>query len=101
MANAVKRKNGSERVAAGIGTIQVGNGTLEWYKVTEQTRYVLNNAIAGYMHQRLAEKRKPDSDRAAIIRLTRKINQIVRITRDPANFQSIPKMQQLMEQYSQ
>ena len=90
----------SNSATAGIGTVQ-GSGTLAWYKATEQTRYVLNNAIAEYVHQRLAEKRRPGSDPAAVARLTRQINKIVRITRDPGNFQSISRMQQLIEEYGQ
>ena len=61
------KKIGVEADVAGIGNTQVGSGTLEWYKITEQTRYVLNNALAGYIHKRLAEKRKQDSNNTTII----------------------------------
>lgn len=108
MANAVKENPKKVRSSglpsgiadAGIGTVH-SSGTLTWYKMTEQTRYVLNNAIAKYVHERLEERNKEQPDPVIINRLTRKINQIVKITRNPANFQSIHIMRQLVEQYGQ
>jgi hypothetical protein len=74
--------------------------SLVWYKITEQTRFVLNNALASHAVMLMAERDKPHPDQKRIDELILVINKIRSIIRNPDSFGSIEEMQRLTEQFS-
>ena len=97
---AVKRSAGANLHTRGITPRKITNGPLEWYDVTEQTRYVLNSKLTSYMKLRGAEQRSENPNTEKIARLTTSIDEIVDITSHLHSFQSMKPMKSILEKYA-
>jgi len=97
---AVKRSAGANLHTRGITPRKITNGPLEWYDVTEQTRYVLNSKLTSYMKLRVAEQRSNNPNANEIARLTSSINEIMHITSNQRSFQSMKAMKSILQKYA-
>lgn len=74
--------------------------SLDWYKLTENTRHVLNNIMTSSAKKQLEESMKDNPDKERLNGY-RSITQIVsEMTRDPKNFESKERMQEILEEYA-
>ena len=95
------KKVATIRSARGIITPKmITNGPLEWYDVTEQTKFVLNNRLAGYLKSRVAEQRNINPDPRKIATLTKSINEIIQVSDSPRTFQSLASMKKILAKYA-
>lgn len=84
---------------AGAVLLPDDESPMAWYRITEQTRFVLNNALANYAGRLMAEREKPHPDDRVLEQLQDEIGKITRIMRDSENFQSIEMMKKLTQEY--
>jgi hypothetical protein len=80
--------------------IFLSNSSLDWYKLTENTRHVLNQLLTGSAQKRFEEsmKQHPDQDRIDGYKTISRI--VADISRDAKNFESIEAMTEIIEQYA-
>ena len=84
----------------GITPRRIVNGPLEWYELTEQTKYVLNNRLSSSLKLRLAEERSGYPDPKTIENLNDDIHEIMRIKSSPNSFRSLKTMKNILERYA-
>ena len=74
--------------------------SLDWYKLTEHTRYVLNHLLASTAKKFLAEhlKTNPDQSKLDDYQIITRI--ITELSRDPKNFESKERMKEILEEYA-
>jgi len=74
--------------------------SLDWYKLTENTRHVLNNIMTSSAKKQLEESMKDNPDQEKLEGY-RSISLIVsEMTRDSKNFESKERMQEILEEYA-
>ena len=75
--------------------------SLDWYKLTENTRHVLNNIMTSSAKKQIEEsmKENPDQEKLDGYRAIRLI--VSEMTRDSKNFESKERMQEILEEYAQ
>ena len=81
-------------------SVFLSSSSLDWYKLTENTRHVLNHIMTSSAKKQMEESLKDHPDQ---IRLDgyKAISEIVaEITRDSKNFESIERMQELLQEYA-
>jgi hypothetical protein len=74
--------------------------SLDWYKLTENTRHVLNNIMTSSAKKQLEESMKdnPDQERLDGYRAISLI--VSEMARDSKNFESKERMQEILEEYA-
>lgn len=74
--------------------------SLDWYKLTENTRHVLNRLLTSSAKKQLEENSKehPDLNRLNGYRTISGI--VAEISRDSRNFDSIETMKEILEEYA-
>jgi hypothetical protein len=81
-------------------TVFLSQSSLDWYKLTENSRHVLNQLMSNSAKKQLEEKMKPhpDADRLHGYQLISGI--VSEISRESKNFQSIETMKEILEEYA-
>ena len=79
--------------------VPVNFSSLDWYKLTEGTRHVLNVLITDSARKQLEERMKEHPNEARIESLKTLSRTIVEISRDPKVFDSKDNMHQILEQF--
>lgn len=78
----------------------LSSSSLDWYKLTENTRHVLNNIMTSSAKKQLEESMKDNPDQEKLDGY-RSISLIVsEMTRDSKNFESKERMQEILEEYA-
>jgi hypothetical protein len=89
-----------KRAAKAERRVYVSMSSLDWYKLTESTRHVLNSLITGSARKQLEERLKENPDHQRIENLRALSKTIVEISRDPKVFESKTIMQEVLAQYA-
>jgi hypothetical protein len=91
---------GLTRRRRGSPNVFLSYSSLDWYKLTENTRHVLNNIMTSSAKKQLEESMKDNPDQRKLEGY-RSISLIVsEMTRDPKNFESKERMQEILEEYA-
>jgi len=74
--------------------------SLDWYKLTENTRHVLNGLMTSSAKKQMEEalKEHPNQERLNGYRMISGI--VAEISREPKNFESIETMKEILEEYA-
>jgi len=83
-----------------VNLIKPGTNSLDWYELTETSTYVLNAIIAYASTTQMKEERSSNPNKEKINYLQKLYQEVYNINRDSANFQSIDKMQEIINKYS-
>jgi hypothetical protein len=73
---------------------------LDWYKLTESTRHVLNHLMTSSAKKQLEESLKENPDQNRLNGYKTISNIVSGITRDSKNFDSIERMQEILDEYA-
>jgi hypothetical protein len=78
----------------------LSSSSLDWYKLTENTRHVLNGLMTSSAKKQLEEslKEHPNLDRITGYQTISGI--VAEISRDSKNFESIEAMKEILEEYA-
>ena len=80
--------------------VKPGTNSLDWYELTETSSYVLNTIIAYASTAQMKEEKKPNPDHKKITYLEMLYEEAYSVNRNTANFQSLEKMQEIIDKYS-
>jgi hypothetical protein len=80
--------------------VKPGTNSLDWYELTEASSYILNTIIAYASTAQMKEEKSLNPDRKKITYLERLYEDAYTVNRDTANFQSLEKMQEIIDKYS-
>ena len=97
---AVRKASVANLQKGAITPRRIMNGPLEWYEITEQTRFVLNNRLASSLKLRLAEQRSEQPNLPKIEVLTADINEIMRVKTSAKSFSSLRTMKNILQKYA-
>lgn len=95
----VKKLKGNSVGKRHTSGVFITNSSLDWYKLTESTRHILNIVITKASKERLKESEKLHPDSKRIAKLSAISLKAIAITRDTAVFQSKERMQEVMDEY--
>ena len=74
--------------------------SLDWYKLTELTRYTLNHLLVATTKKLLEERLQIVPNENKLKDYQRIINILTDLSRDPKNFESKDRMKMILEEYS-
>lgn len=78
----------------------LSSSSLDWYKLTENTRHVLNSIMTSSAKKQIEESLKENPDQEKLNGY-RSISRIVsEMTRDSKNFESKERMREILEEYA-
>jgi hypothetical protein len=80
--------------------VKPGTNSLDWYELTETSNYILNTIIAYASTAQVKEQKSPNPDRKKITYLEMLYEEAYSVNRNTANFQSLEKMQEIIDKYS-
>jgi hypothetical protein len=87
--------------ANGKAKASTNYSALDWYKLTENTRHVLNTAIVINAKKQLEERNKPNPDQSLLHELKAQSLKITEMSRDAKNFESKERMQKILKEYAE
>jgi hypothetical protein len=91
---------GLTRRRIGGPSVFLSYSSLDWYKLTENTRHVLNNIMTSSAKKQLEESMKDNPDQEKLVGYRSISLLISEITRDSKNFESKERMQEILEEYA-
>jgi hypothetical protein len=74
--------------------------SLDWYKLTENTRHALNNILTSSAKKQLEERLKANPDAKRLEDLQTISTIVAEISRDAKNFETKERMQEILETYA-
>jgi len=80
-------------------TIQERN-PLDWYSLTESVKSILNGLVALASREHMKEMKKPEPDQDRIAELVALRDEAHKADRDPQNFKTMERMEELIAKYS-
>jgi len=80
--------------------VKPGINSLDWYELTEISTYIINTIIAYASTAQMKEEKSPNPDRKKIPYLEMLYKETYSVNRNTANFQSLEKIQQIIDKYS-
>jgi hypothetical protein len=86
--------------AHSLNLVKPGINSLDWYELTETSNYILNAIIAYASKAQMKEERSSNPDKEKIIYLEKLYEEVYAVNRDTANFNSLNKMQEIIDKYS-
>ncbi len=73
---------------------------LDWYSLTESAKSIVNGLVALASREHMKEMDKPQPDQNRIKELVALRDEALAINRDPENFMSLPRMEEIIAKYS-
>jgi hypothetical protein len=80
--------------------VKPGTNSLDWYELTETSSYILNTIIAYTSTAQMKEEKRTNPDREKITYLEMLYEEAYSVNRNTSNFQSLEKMQEIIDKYS-
>lgn len=80
--------------------IFVSDSSLDWYKLTESTRHILNTLMASSAKKQIAERLKTHPDHARLQALKTLSLTAAELSRDASNFESKERMEEIIAAYA-
>ena len=78
----------------------ISYSSLDWYDLTESTRHVLNSVITDSAKKQVEERSKAQPNQQKLQALRMLSQNIAELSRDPKNFESKQRMEEILEEYA-